>query len=81
MNGAACLRCHTWGPLDQAGHHQGCQVVMMEPCESDRFPMGSRPGSYPAVCPCECRDCVRAWWEAERPIVRDGKILLAGGRP
>ncbi len=41
--------------------HQACPVVLY-----DR-------GQY-LVCQCECRPCKRRWWNAGRPVVRDGKL-------
>lgn len=58
--------------------HDGCAVILRDAADADRYPSGARPSQFPAVCPCDCRECRRAWWDARRPIVRNGKIVVMG---
>jgi hypothetical protein len=69
------VTCIAWGSLDEAGHHQGCPVVFESEVDRKSYPQSQAPASYPVVCPCECRDCQRAWWGQGRPIVRDGRVV------
>lgn len=71
------LVCHCWGNLAEVGSHSGCEPLLMSPWEADRYPSGQRPESFPHVCPCDCRECRRAWWIVGRPIIRDGRVVFA----
>lgn len=67
--------CIAWGTLEEAGHHEGCPAVFESESDRARFPGGPDPASYPVACPCECRDCRRAWWAAGRPVVCEGRVV------
>jgi hypothetical protein len=71
------LVCIAWGSLAFAGSHEGCPVLFESAADKTRYPAQDAPDppSYPAVCPCDCADCNRAWWADGRPIVRGGKIV------
>ncbi len=32
------------------------------------------------ICPCECRGCKKAWFEAHRPIIQNGKVFYDNDR-
>lgn len=74
------LTCIAWGSIEESGHHEGCPVVFASEDDRRQFPTSPAPGTYPVVCPCECRDCRRAWWGEGRPIVRDGKVVRERSR-
>jgi hypothetical protein len=75
----ADLTCIAWGSLELAGNHEGCPVVFESATDRRQYPQGPAPSSFPAVCPCDCSDCGRAWWADGRPIVCDGRVVRERG--
>lgn len=81
-NSRATLFCIGWGNLrpGDGSTHMNCPVVLtrekvIESAIADELLASGKP--FPMVCPCECRSCGRAWWEAGRPILRNGKIVTS----
>ena len=75
VSNANRLTCAVWGPLDEGRLvHMDCPVVVTQAHEGVT---GSRARTeeLPIVCDCECSTCKRAWWNAGRPILKDGQIL------
>jgi hypothetical protein len=75
------LFCIGWGKLrlKDDGTHKSCPVVFLtsestweSAIKGDLLASGR---SFPMVCPCDCKTCKRAWWEAGRPILKDGAII------
>jgi hypothetical protein len=67
----AHLTCLFWGRLEHGQYnHPDCGVVMMNAGEA-RVPVTV---PLPAICPCECSVCKRAWWKAHRPRIEDGNV-------
>jgi hypothetical protein len=73
------LTCIAWGTIEQAGSPEGCPVVIESEADHRRYPQGPAPAAYPAVCPCDCSDCGRAWWADGRPVVREGRVIRSIG--
>jgi hypothetical protein len=68
----AYLVCIAWGALwVHELEHVDCPVILENAAES----AVAVKVDLPALCPCECRTCKRAWWAKGRPLVRDGKIV------
>lgn len=58
-----------------------CPVIVTDNSELSGGSAGVDPtGPVPRVCPCECKTCRQAWWDAGRPFVRDGKVIAVGIR-
>lgn len=71
------LECIAWGTLlPGLMNHDDCPVVLWR--ASDAAVEVVVP--LPAVCPCECRTCKRAWWDDGRPRVVSGKIERSATR-
>jgi hypothetical protein len=58
----ADFNCISWGDEGRVLVHPDCDVVVVV-------------SGVPRVCPCECRTCKRAWFDAGQPIVRDGNVV------
>ena len=76
----SALFCIGWGNLllRDGSTHTDCPVVLTRETVFESAIAAELLASgreFPMVCPCECKVCKRAWWDARRPIVRDGKIV------
>jgi hypothetical protein len=66
----AHLVCLFWGALGRGElEHVDCDVIAVCVCQ------GVDATQLPAVCPCECTTCKRAWWSMGRPRIVDGKVV------
>lgn len=63
----AHLTCLFWGAQLP---HPSCDVVAVCGCQDVPDDV-----ELPAVCPCECSTCKRAWWSMGRPRIVDGQIV------
>jgi hypothetical protein len=74
--------CIGWGKLlpSDGGIHLNCPVVLTREKVGESAiaaKLLASGQSFPMVCPCECQTCSRAWWDAGRPIHKDGAIITS----
>jgi len=63
------LICIAWGELP----HPDCPVIVRSVDQVAPHVL-EQLGELPAVCPCECKTCKRAWWADGRPRIVGGRV-------
>lgn len=74
---SADLKCISWGDLEKWQYvHMDCAVIVESAEDAANQAVRVKP-PYPKVCPCDCKNCKRAWWAMGRPVVRDGVLFVS----